>query len=283
MSAGADLRDMLFESVRERRYTAQICARYPGILSGVSLLRDKGCDIGVTFLGGLPEGADLQSGTVIAEFTGTPKQLALCEESLLGLVAKPSGVATAAARARVEAGRIRVVCGAWKKMPGESKQTLRAAITTGGLPTRLVDGNFVYLDKNYVRMLGGIAAAVTAARRTGGRTVAIQIRGETGPIAEEAVASARAGATVVMVDTGVIEDVKTVSAALRSSQSRGQVRLAFAGGVQIEGLARLQDEDIDIVDIGRAVIDAPLLDMSMDVMRTCDGPPRPDVGAVEWK
>jgi len=50
---------------------------------------------------------------------------------------------------------------------------------------------------------------------------------------------------------------------------RQHVRIAYSGGLVIEDLPRLQDEDIDIVDIGRAVIDARLLDMSMDIIGRC--------------
>jgi len=174
-------------------------------------------------------------------------------------------VASAAARASSAAGRIRVVCGAWKKMPWESKQALRRAITTGGMPTRLVDQNFLYLDKNYVRMLGGIRPTLAAARSVGQRMLAIQLRGETLPIGDEAIQAVKAGADVMMVDTGRLVDARKVSSALRAHGARKQVSIAYAGGLRIEDLRQLQDEDIDIVDIGRAVIDAPLLDMSMDV------------------
>ena len=264
-----DIRDLLFEGIRGNRFTAQIRALADGVLSGSASLRERGEEIGVTFLNLLPEGATLRVDTVVTEFTGLAKQMALCEESLMGLIAKFSGVAGAAARARESAGRIRVVCGAWKKMPGESKQALRRAITTGGMPTRLVDQNFVYLDKNYVRMLGGIRPTLAAARSIGGRVLAIQIRGETLPIANEALTAADAGANVLMVDTGIIDDARTVSVALCTHGLRQHVRIAYSGGLVIEDLPRLQDEDIDIVDIGRAVIDARLLDMSMDIIGRC--------------
>jgi len=268
-SAGLDIRDLLFQGVGDRTFTAEVRAQSDGLLSGIASLREKGEDVGVTFLSTLPEGAPLHTGTVVAGFAGTPKQIAMCEESLIGLVAKYSGVATAAARAAAAAGRIRVVCGAWKKMPGDAKQALRRAVTMGGLPTRLADQNFVYLDKNYVRMLGGIRPTLAAALEVGQRVPVIQIRGETSAIAAEAVAAVEAGAGILMVDTGRLEDARAVSAALRDRDMRKRVRIAFSGGLRIKDLAALQAEDIDIVDIGRAIIDAPLLDMTLDVAGPC--------------
>ncbi|TFH36567.1 MAG: nicotinate-nucleotide pyrophosphorylase [Dehalococcoidia bacterium] len=265
-SLGIDVRDLIFESIRDRRYVAQICARSAGVLSGVTLLRDKGDDIGVTFLRLLSDGDLLEQGTVLAELTGTAKQIALSEDNLIGLVAKYSGVAAAAARAKALSGSIHVVCGAWKKMPVESKQMLRHAVETGGLPTRISDRNFVYLDKNYVRMLGGIRPTLEAVRSLEPRVKAIQIRGETAPIEEEAEEAVACSANILMIDTGNLDDVRRVSRRLRARALRDSVRLAFAGDLSIEQLGTLQSEDIDIVDIGRAVIDAPLLDMRLDVV-----------------
>ncbi|MBN1857347.1 MAG: hypothetical protein JW846_10410 [Dehalococcoidia bacterium] len=261
-----DLRDLIFESISDRTYVAQIRARTAGILSGVPLLRSKGDEIGVMFRSLLPDGAPLESGTVLAEFTGAPKQLALCEDNLIGLVAKYSGVATAASRAKAVSGRIRVVCGAWKKMPAESKQLLRRAVETGGLSTRISDRNFVYMDKNYVRMFGSISATLAAVRKIDERVKAIQIRGETTTIEEEAEEAVAGSANILMIDTGNTDDVRRVSRHLHARGMRGSVRLAFAGDISIEQLGILQADDIDIVDIGRAVIDAPLLDMRLDVV-----------------
>jgi nicotinate-nucleotide pyrophosphorylase (carboxylating) len=46
---------------------------------------------------------------------------------------------------------------------------------------------------------------------------------------------------------------------------RSKVKLAFGGGVKLSDLPKLQDEDLDIVDMGRAILDAPLLDLRYDV------------------
>jgi nicotinate-nucleotide pyrophosphorylase (carboxylating) len=44
------------------------------------------------------------------------------------------------------------------------------------------------------------------------------------------------------------------------------VRVAFAGGIRLEDIPELADLGIHILDIGAAVVDAPLLDMKFDVI-----------------
>lgn len=199
---------------------------------------------------------------------GNPMQVVRGEDSLLGIIGKVSGVATAAYEALSRAGRLRVVCGGWKKVPAILKNELRDAVKVGGLDTRIASGPFLYLDKNYVRILGSLVAAMESASKLPGRTVAVQVRGETAPIGEEAVTATRCGAQILMVDTGRVGDLREVSTALRRENLRQGIEIAFAGNVRLGDLERLQDEDVDVVDIGRAILDAPLLDFRYDVFDT---------------
>ena len=94
---------------------------------------------------------------VIAVLRGNPKQMALAEEELIGWIAKSSGIATAARKAKAIAGRkLKVVSGAWKKMPVPIKDLIRQAILDGGIYYRISEKPFIYLDKNYVKILEGL-------------------------------------------------------------------------------------------------------------------------------
>ena len=266
-----DLRDIIFEDIKHRRFIAAVISEEEGLVSGIDLLKRRGEEIGVEFLFLLKEGSHISRGTVIAKFIGTPKQIAICEDNLIGLISKYSGVASAAEKVKqISNGKARVVCGAWKKLPGEIKVFSRSAVEVGGLKTRIVDENFVYLDKNYVRMFGGIEESLEAVRKMKGRLKVIQIRGETAAIEVEALEATKSGADIVMVDTGRIQDVRRVAEALRRENKRGLVKIAFASGIRLAAIPTLVGEDIDILDIGRTVLDAPLFDMRLDVLGGID-------------
>jgi len=79
------------------------------------------------------------------------------------------------------------VCGGWKKIPVQIKDELREALKAGGVDIRMVPGPFLYLDKNYVRILGSLEKALKRTDELPGRTVVIQLRGETAPIADEVI------------------------------------------------------------------------------------------------
>lgn len=261
-----DIRDSIFVAIQKRRYTAHLITESSGIISGVPRLQAFFEENKIAGDIRVAEGGRVTAGCLVAVISGTPKQIAVAEEFVVGFLAKPSGIATAAGRAVTAAGPdINIVCGAWKKMPPEIKQVIRESVVAGGASFRLTDQPFLYLDKNFVRMLGGIEACLTAVVHMTDRLKAIQIKGESGDIAAEALLAARLGADILMVDTGRQEDVMLVNQALVRAGCRAAVKIAFAKGVKIADICTLKGLGIDILDIGAGILDAPLLDMKLEV------------------
>jgi nicotinate-nucleotide pyrophosphorylase (carboxylating) len=258
-----DIRESIFASVKGRTFAATLTAMAPGVLAGISSANAHAECLGIHLTWHQTESACMIPGALIARVEGSAHALAIGEERLLGCLCKASGIATAARRAVVlAAGRIRVVSGSWKKMPPELKMLVRHAIAAGGMPSRITDGPFIYLDKNYVRMLGGITATLQAVQALDGVKV-IQVRGEEAPVAQETRLACRAGAGVVMVDTGQRQDAVE---ALTVAHEFPNVQVAFAGGVQLEQIPVLADLGLDILDIGVPIVDAPLLEIKLDAV-----------------
>ena len=57
-----------------------------------------------------------------------------------------------------------------------------------------------------------------------------------------------------------------VDLVLREQGLRRKVKIAFGGNIKIEDLKKFREFPFDIVDIGKAIVDAPLLDMRMDII-----------------
>lgn len=261
-----DIRDTIFEPISGMRFEALVWSRQEGIVAGVGRLTSEATSIGLSVRPVVRDGDEIEAGGAIAYVAGTPKEISLAEDCLVGMIAKTSGIATAARRAAVlSRKKVKVVSGGWKKVHRSVKEEIREAIRIGGVGIRIVDRPFVYLDKNYVRMFGSISGALASAASFKDRIKVVQIRGETGEISDEAVEAARAGAGIVMVDTGNAVDLRSVSEGLREARLRRKVRVAFGGSISVDDIPRFLDMDVDILDIGRAIIDAPMLDIGFDV------------------
>src|SRR5262249_46473422 len=80
-----------------------------------------------------------------------------------------------------------------------------------------------------------------------------------------ALLAVRAGAGAVMVDTGTIDMLAAVTDALRAEGFREHVVIGFGGGVTREFLTAAYLAGADVVDVGRAILDAPLWDLRVGV------------------
>jgi nicotinate-nucleotide pyrophosphorylase (carboxylating) len=261
-----DIRDSIFATIHNNSYTAQLSSERDGILSGIERLKELLAQRHITAAFHKQERDLVTAGECILTLTGNPKDIAVAEEFIVGTLSKSSGIATAAKQAVDKAGSMRIVSGAWKKMPYELKTIVREAVSHGGAHFRILDVPFLYLDKNFVSMLGGIKETLCAVKEMS-ESKCIQLKGQTGDIVEEAVCAAQYGASVIMIDTGIIADLRQVSRKLQETGYRSKVQLAFAKGITLQDIEKLQTEDIDILDIGVQIIDAPLLDMKLDVVR----------------
>ncbi len=264
-----DVREEILRYTQGKHATAAIIADDEGIVAGIPAAKKEADKLGLALEAMVSEGSHVTKGVELIRFNGTPKQIVTAEETLIGLLAKPSGIATSASRfVKATGGRPRVVCGAWKKMPPCLKDDIRAAVVVGGACYRMVPDSFVYLDKNYLALLGGIKAGLAAVSHLNGHSKVVQVKGRYADVVSEACEAARYGATVVFIDTGRPDDVRVVVEELIRQGLRNRVEIGFAGGVNMETLNELIGLDIDIVDIGREIIDAPLLDMKLEIVDT---------------
>ena len=138
----ADIRELIFQKNGSDKVTAGIYTDSDGIVSGIPAALKKAEETGLSVTYAVHEGEDVFAGDMLMEFSGIPTQICTAEDSLISEISKYSGVATAArAFSRKVSGRAKIVCGSWKKMPGEIKNKLRQAMLTGGVSVRCSSRN----------------------------------------------------------------------------------------------------------------------------------------------
>ncbi|MFQ5762042.1 MAG: hypothetical protein ACE5PO_03315 [Candidatus Bathyarchaeia archaeon] len=271
MPRGPDLREHIFRDIKHRRITARIQVLDDGVIAGVKRAQKAASRLGLKAAFHVKDGSQVKRGQFVADLVGDPKSMAMAEDLLLGFLAKPSGIATACRRAVLAAeGKVKIVSHARKKIPLSMRTIVAEAVTAGGGHLRISDKPLLYLDKNYVRMFGSVSDTLKSTAHIHGRVRAVQLKGQMMDIATEALETAAAGADILMVDTGRVEDVKTVVEALEAKGLKHEVKVAFAGDMRVSDVPRLLDVGVDIIEIGRDILDAPMLDFRLDVTGTGD-------------
>lgn len=261
-----DIRDIIFKDIVNKEFQAIITSERDGILSGISEANEQIQEIGIKLKWYKDEADVVKKGEPIALIISTPKKIALAEEKIIGTLSKYSGIATAARKAvDLSQGRIRIVAGSWKKMPPRIKDGVRSAILAGGASFRISTKQMIYIDKNYIKMLGSIPNVLNTVKDFKDFTKVIQIKGEKVLIEEETKLALENGCNLLMVDTGNLDDFKRCLSVVNKMKMRNNVEIAFAGNVKILNIKTYINLGIDVLCIGKEIVDAPLLDMKIDV------------------
>ncbi len=264
-----DIRDELFSSLMNKKYLAELIVERKGILSGIKNARDcfKDMEAELEFL--KKDGDRVEEMQCICRIIANPKNIALIEEKLIGTISKYSGISTAANYAvKLANNKVKIVSGSWKKMPPEIKNNIREAIVTGGASFRILDSPMLYLDKNYINMFGSIPDVLKEASKFNKLNKVVQIRGMYESIEEETRQAIKYGANVLMVDTGDLLDLEKCKKELEKIDKYKEIKVAYAGNVKLDNIKFIVDNYApDILCIGKEIVDAPILDMKINVIK----------------
>jgi nicotinate-nucleotide pyrophosphorylase (carboxylating) len=264
MTAAAPVRRITEELLASvpGQFRAAVTAAEAGRVAGLDLLDPGAAPAPVgTWLVRCSDGDELTPGQVIVEITGSAAEIGVAEDFVLGALGFAGGVARRATEiVRGRPAGLEICCGGWKKLPPSLKPALRAGLAVAGVRPRLVNGDFVYVPKNTVKLLGGVARAIEAGLRLDHGPVAVQVTDVEG--AQEALC---AGGRIIMVDDGKLATLAAVDSALREHGLRREVTVGFGGGVTSAALADARSAGADVVDVGRAILDAPLWDLRVEV------------------
>ena len=109
---------------------------------------------------------------------------------------------------------------------------------------------------NHIRLAGGVAAAVCAARRTW-PGLAIEVEAQSLAQVDEALAS---GVDTVLADNLTLADVRETV-----RRARGRARVEVSGGVTLDRLADIAATGADYVSVGALTHSAPAIDISFEI------------------
>lgn len=207
----------------------------------------------------VPDGARLRPGDEVAEVRGKAQRLLEAERTALNFVQRLSGVATLARKAsEAVAGTSARVVDTRKTTPG-FRALEKAAVVHGGAFNHrfgLFDG--VLIKDNHIDAMGGVRAAVEAARRVAHHLVKIECEVRT---LEELSEALEAGADVILLDNMSLEAM--AEAVARNREARQPALLEASGNVTLERLRAIARTGVDLISMGALTHSAPAADLSL--------------------
>jgi len=243
-----------------------IAARVEGVVAGrlcaleAFALMDDRLDVDWR----LPDGSDLEPGSVIAQVSGPLRSLLTAERTALNFLCHLSGIATLTRRyveAVALAGGSTRVLDTRKTTPGLRALEKAAVRAGGGFNHRGNLSDAILVKDNH---LGGlvIAEAVSAARaQWPGRMVEVEC-----DRAEQVIEAVEAQAAAVLLDNMSPEEVRKCVALVRERTQPGATLVEVSGGVNLETAPAHARAGADLISVGALTHSAPSLDIGLDLI-----------------
>jgi nicotinate-nucleotide pyrophosphorylase (carboxylating) len=205
------------------------------------------------------------------QLTGNAQTILSVERTLLNLLSRMSGIATATnklaqklkkakSKARIAATR--------KSAPGLLYFDKKAIIIGNGDPHRLHLDDMVLIKDNHIAIVGSALEAVKLAKAKVSFSKKIEVEVSK---AADAVKVAEAGADIVMFDNFSPKQVKDAVELLKAAGFFGKVLLEVSGGVNSENLLEYAETQVDIISMGALTHSVKALDISLEITKSKNG------------
>lgn len=204
------------------------------------------------------DGAVVAADTTLAVVHGPARALLGAERTLLNLLGRLCGIASAT-RSVVEAlrgSRARVVC-TRKTTPGLRVLEKYAVRAGGGANHRFGLDDAVLIKDNHLALAGSVGEAVSRVRRHVGHMVKVEI--EVDDLAQLEAALA-AGVDAVLLDNMDLDQLRRAT-----SLVAGRVLTEASGGIRPDNAAAIAATGVDLLSIGWLTHSAPSLDVALDL------------------
>ncbi len=205
---------------------------------------------------GFKDGDAVNSGDIIAEFTGHTRLMLKAERTALNLLQHMSGIATYTNRCvKLVEGTNASIADTRKTLPGLRALQKYAVTAGGGRNHRYNLTDAAMLKDNHIDAYGGITAAVEALRKKAGHMLQIEVETRNLDEVQEAV---ECGVNVIMLDN---MDCPTMAQAVKLVN--GRAKLEASGNITLDNIAEVAKTGIDIISLGALTHSVQAFDISM--------------------
>lgn len=245
----------------------QIFSKEDGILAGIDIAREIFESRDITVIFNLNDGTEISKGDLLIHVVGNTRDILLLERTVLNLLMRMSGVATAANHyVNLVKDYDVIVAGTRKTAPAIAKFD-KYALAVGGADThRFSLDDMVLIKDNHIMVVGTPLDALKKAQNNVSFSKKIEIEVET---LEDAIQCVENKADIVMLDNMDPSEVKEVLNQLNKLGIRNNSLIEVSGGINHETICEFAEAGVDIISSGALTHSTRSLNFGLDLKR-CD-------------
>ncbi len=246
---------------------ADVVAKSEGIVAGVEETSILAESMGLKVNAKVTDGSTLSKGKIIMRLSGDAATILTLERTLLNLLSRMSGIATAthALVGKIHKARFKTRVTATRKTAvGLLFFDKKAVVVGGGDSHRLHLDDMVLIKDNHIAIAGSLEEAMKRARRNASfsKKIEVEVTSST-----DALLAAELGADIVMLDNFSPAKIKKAVALLEKSGFAGKVILEASGGITSENLLDYAAAGVDLVSLGELTHSVKSLDISLEIVK----------------
>lgn len=209
------------------------------------------------------DGEELSLGQIPARVHASARTLLTGERVALNLLQRLSGVATLTRHfVREVEGTGAEILDTRKTTPGLRALEKYAVRVGGGHNHRKDLAEAVLIKENHIRMAGGVAAALEAAKAAKGRASWIEVEVTN---LEEMHAAIHHQPDAILLDNMTPSLVRQAVDMLRDRYSSKKIRTEASGGITLDNVREFAEAGVDWISVGALTHSAPAMDISFEI------------------
>ncbi|MCS7096014.1 MAG: carboxylating nicotinate-nucleotide diphosphorylase [Candidatus Bathyarchaeota archaeon] len=246
---------------------ARVIAKEAGVAAGIEEAEVLLDALELGFKAYVGDGADVMPWQTLLEISGDARTILSVERTLLNLISRMSGIATATRRIvekiKSSGYKARVAC-TRKTAPGLMYFDKKAVLVGGGDPHRLHLDDMLLIKDNHVVFAGGVENAVKIAREKASFSKKIEV--EVSNLGD-VLAAAKAGADIIMLDNFSPNMVDEAINLLRKEGFLGKVLVEVSGRITAENVIDFASRGVDIISLGEITHSVKAFDVSLEIIK----------------
>jgi nicotinate-nucleotide pyrophosphorylase (carboxylating) len=249
---------------------AKIITNESGVAAGIEeakiLLESLG--LKVEALVAVADGERIKMKQTLLKISGDARTILSVERTLLNLLSRMSGIATATRRLTEEikqAGLKTTVACTRKTAPGLLYFDKKAVLVGGGDTHRLHLDDMILIKDNHLVVAGGIGNAVKRVKTNASFSKKIEVEVSS---VEDVKKAAISGADIIMLDNFSPRQIKKAVNLLKKAEVFGKVLLEASGGITAKNILNFASTGVDIVSLGELTDSTKALDISLEIVKS---------------
>ena len=252
----------------EVKAEAVLVSKDSGVVAGIEEISHLTDALGLEEEAYVSDGAEVKRGETLLKICGDARTILATERTILNLLSRMSGIATKTRRIvkLLKKARSSVRLAATRKSaPGLLFFDKKAVAVGGGDTHRLHLDDMILIKDNHVMLAGGVAKAVEKAKAAGSFAKKVEVEVTK---TMDAIAAAKAGADIVMLDNFPPKEARQTVIALKKAALRDKIILEASGGITEDNLLEYSTTGVDILSLGDLTHSVKAFNMSLEITHT---------------